>query len=143
MLGILLVRNAFVDDTVLYPMQRTVPKFASPAAFATTASALIALVTVAAVMGSLPGTVVSVRVALLDSRGCSTESETVRAVAAAVAAVARNLVGGEQLSAAMPAPSWVEVDALFPAVTTTTTSFFVCRSRILDERLIDMPPPTC
>jgi hypothetical protein len=108
---------------------------------ACTASALVALIAVAAAVSSLsPATI---RSAMMETRGSNTESAAVRAVAAAVAAVARDLVGGERITAAIPVQALVlEVSSgSIPAAIPSTPGGV--RSRLLEERLIDMPPPMC
>src|SRR5688572_11291028 len=77
---------------------------ANTAALATTASALIALVAVAAAMSSLPGPNVSA--SLLETRGGNVETRSIREVAAAVAAAARELVGADTITVALPAETF-------------------------------------
>src|SRR5574338_412989 len=88
---------------------------AGAANFASTASALIALVAVAAAMNSL--SIESVRSAILESRATPIETPTVRAVAEAVAAAARDLAGSERTTAALPADHFAKSLAA-PLVTT-------------------------
>jgi hypothetical protein len=100
------------------------------AATATTLVALVAMST--AVSGACP-----VR-GIEATRG---ETPVARAVAAVVAAVARDLAGSERSAAAaarlepadLPAPEPVSSDW-----TPTTTPLALSR---LDERLLDLPPP--
>jgi hypothetical protein len=101
------------------------------AATATTLVALVAMST--AVSGACP-----VRGIDVATRG---ETPVARAVAAVVAAVARDLAGSERSAAAaarlepadLPAPEPVSSDW-----TPTTTPLALSR---LDERLLDLPPP--
>ena len=122
---------------------RRTPSRPANAGLATTASALIALVAIAAAMNSLPGT--SVRAAMVETRGIPVEAASVRAVAAAVAAAARELVGTERITAALHVDRFAD-DAHasksgvgFAGV----ESWTLLRSRPIAERLIDLPPPVC
>lgn len=112
------------------------------------ASALIALVAVAALMTSLPG-VCHVRYTAVETRTALTEGQTARELAAAVAAAARELVGGAEriVPQASALPVNLDLDAS-PALTATRVHFDpfelqMVRSRVMAERLIDLPPPVC
>jgi hypothetical protein len=115
---------------------------ANSAALATTASAMIALVAVAAAMSSLPGA--HGRASLLETRGGNVEAPSVRQVAAAVAAAARDLVGAETITIAIPSEAFelapaAPLQLLFGAC----ESVRPIQSRAIDEHLIDLPPPAC
>jgi hypothetical protein len=110
---------------------------------ASTASAVVALVAIAATISTVQSAV-HFRGSPTEARAAAVEAPTVRAVAAAVAAAARELVGGEQVHAALPhrlislgAPDQADPDAPLhhdePIV----------RSRMIAERLLDLPPPGC
>jgi hypothetical protein len=113
---------------------------------ASSASALIALVAVAALMTSMPGG--HARIAPVEARTALTEGQSARELAAAVAAAARELVGAERLVPQASAVAFhLDFNAL-PRVSATHLHFdafdvqFI-RSRVIAERLIDMPPPVC
>ena len=114
---------------------------ANSVALATTASALIALVAVAAVMSSLPGG--HVRAVALEARG-TVESRSVREVAAAVAAAARDLVGAEKITAALPVePLQVALATPHDVLLRGGQTIRPISLRAIDEHLIDLPPPVC
>lgn len=142
---ILLAQIAFMDDTVYRPamkLHRRHNRPANSAALATTASALIALVAVAAAMSSLPGA--NVRASLLEARGGNVEAPSVRQVAAAVAAAARDLVGVEKITAALPAEAFASAHvAPLQLLFSASESAKPIQSRAIDEHLIDLPPPVC
>jgi hypothetical protein len=105
---------------------------------ATTASALVALVAIAA-MAAGPGG----RTIATEARIAQGEAQTVRQVAAAVVAAARELVGKERVVAALPMPA-----ALFTQVRSSTLAAIQPQrdpiARVpLAERLLDLPPPQC
>src|SRR5262245_340052 len=125
---------------------RRSPRPATPGlapGLASTAGAVVALVAIAATMTTLQSAV-HWRGSPVETRAAAVEAPSVRAVAAAVAAAARELVGGEQIHAALPnrlitlgAPDQADPHAPLhhddPIV----------RSRMIAERLLDMPPPGC
>ena len=116
-----------------------------PASFAATATTLLALMAMTS-MTSTASTLVNARGADLQSRTTLSESHMVRAMAAVMAAAARDLLVGDQhLTPIVTVP----VESL-PAVQTPTPSFgrscdadAIVRSVALSERLLDLPPPVC
>lgn len=124
-------------------MNRSSSSTMNPVSVATTAGALVALLAVAAIVGSLPGGGSSIRVALLETRVGANETDAVRAVAAAMTAAARELVGGERMTAATPTVIAVVGDDLPAASVSRWTPALLDRWRMLHVRLIDMPPPGC
>lgn len=121
--------------------RRTI-RSANAAGLASTASAMVALVALAALMTSLPGA--NVRAAMLESRVAPAEAPSVRAVAAAVAAAARELVGGERITAAMQANHFSDsIAAANPIQSNGSEAADIPLSRPIAERLIDLPPPVC
>lgn len=114
---------------------------------ASNATALIALVAVAALMTSLPG-VSHARYSALESRTALTEGQSARELAAAVAAAARELVGAERIVPQALAVS-ISLELCDAPDCTATRAHFdpfklqIVRSRVIAERLIDLPPPVC
>ena len=107
-------------------------------ATARTLRELAALATVASV-GPLP------RTADLAGRNSTSESHVVRAVAAAVAAVARDLLASDQHT-----PSIIDEPFARSIVGNATMAMIeipqdalIARQEVLDERLLDLPPPVC
>lgn len=115
-----------------------------PASFAATATTLLALMAMTS-MTSMASTLVNAR-ADLHSRTTLSESHMVRAMAAVMAAAARDLLVGDQHVTPIVT---VPVESL-PALQTPTPSFgrscdadAIVRSVALSERLLDLPPPVC
>jgi hypothetical protein len=108
---------------------------------ATSAGALIALVTVAALQTST----VAARLATTNQEARHTLSEgaTVRAVAAAVVAAARDLVGGsDRLVDALPEQWLLESRACVqPALPPVLSAAATPQPMTLRESLLDLPPP--
>lgn len=104
----------------------------------TTAGAIVALMAIAATVTAAP----TARPAVVESRSSLAETNAVRAVAAAMAAVARELAGGERVVAAMPVSLLIA-----PLSTPAIPQVLSLRDRavplpgVLDERLLDLPPP--
>ena len=115
----------------------------SNAGLASTASAVVALVAIAALMSSAPRLAMA-RVAPVEARSSVIAAPSVRAVAAAVAAAARELVGGERINAALPVPRFAEALAA-PAgrLIDRSNPDQIIHCRMVSERLIDLPPPSC
>lgn len=97
-------------------------------------------------MTSMASTLVNARGADLQSRTTLSESHMVRAMAAVMAAAARDLLVGDQHVTPIVT---VPVESL-PALQTPTPSFgrscdadAIVRSMSLSERLLDLPPPVC
>lgn len=115
---------------------------ANTAALATTASALIALVAVAAAMSSLPGA--NLRASILETRGANVETPSVRQVAAAVAAAARELVGVQKITAALPTHDFtLALASITEGTPCGGEATKPILSRAIEEHLIDLPPPLC
>ena len=109
---------------------------------------MVALVAIAALMTSMPS-LAHLRSAAVESRPALVESQSVREVAEAVVAAAREMVagGGEQIvphsallldlvALSEPAPRarpMLGLDDVHEAA----------RSTIISERLLDLPPPVC
>jgi hypothetical protein len=113
---------------------------------ASSASALIALVAVAALMTSVPGW--HSRMAPVETRSALTEGQSARELAAAVAAAARELVGAERIvpTIAVVAFNHGDIESLACAtgwVHLDSGKTHVIRSRTIAERLLDLPPPVC
>lgn len=116
---------------------------------ASNASALIALVAVAALMTSVPGVGgMHSRIASVEARSALTEGQSARQLAAAVAAAARELVGAERIVPQAFAVS-IRLQPCDAPDSTATRAHFdpfelqIVRSRVMAERLIDLPPPVC
>jgi len=110
--------------------------------FAATATTLAALVAMAAAAPHARGLhlprATHVEVAALG------EARTIRAVAAVVAAAARDLLTGHTTAALCPGGFPRTVAGAAPVVTTPRhTSPRPTTAPVLDERLIDLPPPRC
>jgi hypothetical protein len=111
---------------------------------AVTATTLVALAAMAAGAPSLRG-IEAARVVETEVLSSFGESPAVRAVAAAVAAAARDLLRGKSATIALPA-AWIIGDvsaapatprpAVDPVICTTATDW-------LGPRLLDLPPPAC
>jgi hypothetical protein len=113
------------------------------ASLATTASALIALVAVAAMMSSVPGSGLA-RLSSAESRASLNEAQTVRAVAAAVVAAAR------ELTATHPTPAAATLSQMAALLQVPGQALGLppdddrlARPHDVAERLLDLPPPGC
>jgi len=103
-----------------------------------TAGVIVALVAVAAMTSG----VANARMIPVETRSTLSESQAVRAVAAAVAQVARELAGAERLVATMP-ESMVLADAYSSERAEVVSSDLpdpIVMMRV-GERLLDLPPP--
>jgi hypothetical protein len=125
---------------------RSIPRSSSRSAspgVASTAGALVALVAVAALMTS--ATPIVRATPSSDARQSISEGAAVRAVAAAVVAAARDLVGGgERLVHALP-DEWMLAPIVVSssAVDQCATSEAPAVLSVLPESLLDLPPPVC
>jgi hypothetical protein len=130
--------------TCVETMSRSAPKSQPiPCGLATTAGALVALVAISAMMSALPRATIH-RAVPIESRAATTEAKTVRAVAAAVAAAARELAGAERIHAAIPTTLLSDARLLPPGeVGSLAIANPIVPSRMIGERLLDMPPPGC
>jgi hypothetical protein len=111
---------------------------------ATSAGALIALVTVAALLTSTaPAVAARLATSNHEARHTLSEGATVRAVAAAVVAAARDLVGGSgRLVDALPEQWTLKSRACVQPALPPALSAFATPQRItLRESLLDLPPP--
>jgi hypothetical protein len=103
------------------------------------ATAVLVLAALAATMPS-PENRPAARV---ESRPAMSEAQAVRLIAAAVAAVARDLAGTERHVAAL-ASGAIEFAASIPAVIDAViVDSDPAPPWVLAERLLDLPPPTC
>ena len=116
-----------------------------PASFAATATTLLALMALTS-MTSMASTLVNARGVDLQSRTTLSESHMVRAMAAVMAAAARDLLVGDQ----HVTPIITGAAQSLPTVQPPAASFSrsgdadaIVRSAALDERLLDIPPPVC
>lgn len=110
------------------------------AAPAVTASALVAMVAITALLaGPMAGG------AAIETRSVSREAPSVRAVAAAVAAVARELVTKDRVdfdvSSCHPLASALMVPPV--ALASQVERHAILPLRTIGERLLDLPPPAC
>jgi hypothetical protein len=106
----------------------------------TTAGAIVALMAIAATVTAAP----SARSAIVESRTSLADTNAVRAMAAAIAAVARELAGGERVVAALP------VISMWSTLASPSGDQFLSRGDDdrpipgrLEEHLLDLPPPAC
>ena len=107
---------------------------------AVTASALVAMVAIAALLaGPMAGG------AAIESRSVSREAPSVRAVAAAVAAVARELVTKDRVDfdVSFCHPLASELMAPPVALASQIEGLAILPLRTMGERLLDLPPPVC
>ncbi|MEE9213002.1 MAG: hypothetical protein V3U29_10140 [Phycisphaeraceae bacterium] len=113
-----------------------------PASLAATATTLLALLA----MTSTASAAATPRAADMQSRSTVSESHMVRAMAAVVAAAARDLLVGDQHTTpiiAGPLLSLFEFDqSTSPVRRARDVAVFVL-SVTLGERLLDLPPPRC
>lgn len=116
-----------------YPIRST-----SLTATATALLALAALAT-AASTGPLQGA------RDLNGRTATSESQVVRVVAAAVAAVARDLLASDQHTASAIDEPFARsiVGNATMAMAVIPQDARIARQEVLDERLLDLPPPIC
>lgn len=123
---------------------RSSSRSATGSGLGTSTSAVIALVALAAAITSIQS-VAHGRIGPADVRTAASEAPTVRAVAAAVAAAARELVGGgERVDVALP-PTLL-AQSLAPSVSAAEPPQIrvrLQRSAMIPERLLDLPPPVC
>jgi hypothetical protein len=106
----------------------------------TTAGTLVALVAIAALLaGPVAG------VSTMESRVGTREAPSVRAVAAAVAAVARELVGKDRIDLDVPTRHSLASVMMAPPVTliSQVDDQPILPLRTIGERLLDLPPPGC
>ncbi len=105
---------------------------------AATATALLALAAMSTAVSSWPGP------RQAGPRMGPSEAPGVRAVAAVVAAVARDLLATEGSGVAMPAfASWGDCGAAEGCAAAPPVEGALRRRLLLGERLLDLPPPTC
>lgn len=106
----------------------------------TTLLALVAVATAASMLHSLP----AARAVYYETPGRPHESQAMRAVAAAVADLARDFMGAETTAAL--APRLVSTSRTAPAscvgIVPAEAEIRPCRL-LPPERLMDLPPPTC
>ena len=115
-----------------------------PASFAGTATTLLALVAMTS-MTSTASTLVNAR-ADFHGRTTMSESHMVRAMAAVMAAAARDLLVGDQHLTpivAGPAESLAAVQTPTPSFGRSGDADAIVKSAVLSERLLDLPPPVC
>jgi hypothetical protein len=84
----------------------------------------------------------------VEVRSALTEGQSARELAAAVAAAARELVGAERLVPQIATAPIDQIDRDSLALATISVHFdpataHIIRSRVVAERLLDLPPPTC
>ncbi|MCZ6611199.1 MAG: hypothetical protein O6941_01080 [Planctomycetota bacterium] len=107
---------------------------------AATATTLVAMVAMSATVSRAP----TPRALDAQVRATLSESHVARVVAAAVAAAARDLLGGERCTAAV---ALLEDSAGYGAhaiwCTATAPAWPFAALVLLDERLLDLPPPSC
>jgi hypothetical protein len=104
-----------------------------------TASALVALVAIAAMVTSASAATPVVRT---EARQSMTEGAAVRAAVAAVAAAARELVGGDRLVQDLPSAWSLELGARDDGIDVRGADESAApRLTTLAERLLDLPPP--
>ena len=119
--------------------ERSSTRPASLAATATTLLALLAMTTTASAAATPRG-------ADMQSRSTVSESHMVRAMAAVVAAAARDLLVGDQHATpivAGPFLSLSEFDQSTSQVRRARDVAVIVLSVTLGERLLDLPPPVC
>lgn len=108
---------------------------------ATTTGTLVALVAIAALLAGP----IAVNGAVLESRTPAREAPSVRAVAAAVAAVARELVGKDRMDLDVATCHPLASVMLVPhdALALHMDDQPILPLRTIGERLLDLPPPVC
>lgn len=130
------------DDTYAVNPMRAERSSTRPASLAATATTLLALLA----MTSMASAAATPRAADIQSRSTVSESHMVRAMAAVVAAAARDLLVGDQHTTpiiAGPLLSLFEFDqSTSPVRRARDVAVFVL-SVTLGERLLDLPPPRC
>ena len=105
-----------------------------------TASALVAMVAIAALLAApVAGG------SMIEARSATREAPSVRAVAAAVAAVARELVTKDRIDFDVPACHPLASEMLAPpvALASQVDGQAMLALRTIGERLLDLPPPVC
>ena len=111
-----------------------------------TNSTTISAATLIAVLAMLScaTTASSVHPVACDTRATLDESKAVRAMAAAVAAVARDLLGTDRSMAALPPMNPCDEPVIAPPNRHLTAwSHHLPPRTPLAERLLDLPPPSC
>ncbi len=107
------------------------------AGLAATATALLALAAMSTAVSSWSGP-------RPGHAGARSEAPGVRAVAAVVAAVARDLLATEGSGVAMPTfASWGDCGSGEGCAAAPPVEGALRRRLLLGERLLDLPPPTC
>lgn len=135
-----LVYPARGDDTYTSQRMRADPYSIRATGLAATATTLVAMVAMSATVSGAPAP----RALDAQVRATLSESHVARVVAAAVAAAARDLLGGEQWTTAVALledPAGCGAHAIWCTVTTPAWPF--APLVLLDERLLDLPPPSC
>lgn len=108
--------------------------------FASTATTVVALLAVASAARMLP---VGEYTTVAETRTTVRESSVVRAVAEVMAAAARDLLSGEHTTAALSAGPPEQPHSAAPVTRMPGRDAGpLHRVTALDERLIDLPPPT-
>ncbi len=113
-----------------------------PASLAATATTLLALLA----MTSMASAAATPRAADMQSRSTVSESHMVRAMAAVVAAAARDLLVGDQHATPIVAGPFLSLFAFHQStsqVRRTRDAAAIVLSVTLGERLLDLPPPVC
>lgn len=107
---------------------------------AVTAGALVAMVAIAALLAG-PMTVG----ATIEARSATREAPSVRAVAAAVAAVARELVTKDRVDFDVSSCHPLASELMAPPVSLASQvdGQTILPLRTIGERLLDLPPPVC
>ena len=106
----------------------------------TTAGAIVALMAMAASVSAAP----TARAAIVESRISLAETKAVRAVTAAMVAVARELAGQDRVDPALPAQFVFDSgDAPLGAPIHRMDDRAPQIVERLSERLLDLPPPGC
>lgn len=147
--GVIVVCACLADDTIAAMTVASRPSQEPVAAVggaAGGAAALLALLAVAMmVAGAGPAGGPASRIAAADFRPALTESQTVRALAAAVVAAARDLVGAERVHTAIPASGLAVVAAMAAPIgpPLRNRGCDIPGPLLLAERQLDLPPPVC
>ena len=113
-----------------------------PASLTATATTLLALLA----MTSTASAAATPRAADMQSRSTVSESHMVRAMAAVVAAAARDLLVGDQHATPIVAGPFLSLFEFYQStsqVRRARDEAVIVKSVTLDERLLDLPPPVC
>jgi hypothetical protein len=106
----------------------------------TTAGAIVALVAIAATMTAAP----SAHATIVETRSSLADTKTVRAVAAAMVAVARELAGKDRVDSSLPVIITLDSGIAPSDVLIVHRDDRAHQPRAhLSERLLDLPPPGC